>query len=300
MNRDTSILRAFFGWAAFAAGVAACSGGGPGPLLGGDGGLGALPGEGELPTTTKADAGRDAGKRRDAGSTDDTTDDPPADAGRRKDGGPTYYDAGDYDASYYPYDAGLAGESCSLYDNCSGGGTMNVCTTRDGSGNCTAMRYKVNGSSFYCNSCTDCTTAYNNASNACFPPTVYDAGSPVESCSSAGVSCTNGYTMQLCTTSSSSSGSCLSQRYTVGSQSFSCSACSSCTSAYNSAYAACQPSTTNTACDDLEQYCCNSSYFPASSKSSCLSTASYYRTASGGNAQCQSLYTSYSNSGYCD
>jgi hypothetical protein len=78
------------------------------------------------------------------------------------------------DAGPPPQDVGLpdvpifdAGATCNSRSCGTMGQIMTFCESIDPSGTCTAAWFEVAGQTFYCNSCSDCTTASQEASKSC-------------------------------------------------------------------------------------------------------------------------------------
>jgi hypothetical protein len=274
-----------------ACGFAACSSGAGGLFDASDGGAGpqasSSPGSDQTPKTA---SGTDDG--------DDTRDEPsPRDGGKRdgsstKDGGSTdagKTDAGKKDASG-GFDASSAPtESCQYAGSCDDGTTLQFCTTTQSGSGCIGARYDLDGTSYECASCGNCSAAADDAQSACHP----SVSTPTESCTSLGYSCTVGGTIQYCTTTVSGTG-CTAASYKHNGKTYSCSSCSSCDSAWGNAYVACMDA--KYGCDDLE-VCCG--YFPSASQQGCYNSVSSFRSQLGGDVQCKSTYNSYSQAGYC-
>lgn len=197
-----------------------------------------------------------------------------------KDSGPNKADAGS-----------SATETCSSAAACSAGGQLSFCVTSDANG-CHSARYDFNGTSYPCNSCTDCTSAMNSAESDCNPSNG-NGGTTTETCSAVNSSCSAGGTVQYCVTYAST-GACVGARYTYGGQSYPCTDCTTCNDGYNGAMDVCMDA--QNGCD---QYAACCSYLTPAAQSGCLSTANQYRNTLGGDVTCKSFYDSYKSAGYC-
>jgi hypothetical protein len=81
------------------------------------------------------------------------------------DAGPPPEDAGPVPDAPPPFDAGSV--TCTPHPCGTMGQSMTFCESIESNNVCTAAWFEVAGQTFYCNSCTDCTTAAQEASKSC-------------------------------------------------------------------------------------------------------------------------------------
>lgn len=137
----------------------------------------------------------------------------------------------------------VVGAGCSVSDAtsvscvptaCGNGATFDVCTKTDSNDVCIAKENTVGGQSFVCNTCQDCGQANTQAAQACAGLGPGDGGSDAgngTTCAAANPCGTSTVKYQECTTVGAT-GECASIAYrTTDGHTFTCSSCTSCTSA---------------------------------------------------------------------